>query len=86
MSGGKGDDRYIVDSLNDVVIEAWNSGVDTVVSSVAFVLPTYVELLTLTGAATSGRGNAAGNLLTGSTNGDVAARTDGRRHALRRPR
>lgn len=71
MAGGGGDDRYVVDSTGDVVTEAVNSGVDTVLSSVAYVLPQYVEHLTLLGSAGFGQGNDGSNRLIGSVTADV---------------
>jgi Ca2+-binding RTX toxin-like protein len=68
MAGGLGDDRYVVDSANDVVIEAANAGNDTVVSSVTYTLATNVENLILTGsAALNGTGNGGDNVLVGNT-------------------
>jgi Ca2+-binding RTX toxin-like protein len=70
LSGGFGDDVYKVDDLRDeVASEATvaRGGVDTVESSISFVLGTGVEKLVLTGeAATRGEGNALDNVLTGN--------------------
>src|SRR5439155_4350277 len=49
MLGGAGDDTYIVNSTADAVIENAGEGLDTVRSSVSFVLPANVENLVLTG-------------------------------------
>jgi Ca2+-binding RTX toxin-like protein len=68
MSGGLGDDRYVVDNVADVVNESANAGNDTVVSSVSYSLATNVENLILSGnAAINGTGNADANVLVGST-------------------
>ena len=66
LKGGKGDDTYLVDQLGDVATEALNSGIDTVVASVDWVLGANLENLTLTGAARSATGNTLANLLTGT--------------------
>ena len=66
MRGGKGDDHYVVDSLQDQVIEVAAAGRDTVESAVSFVLGANFEDLLLTGGAQSGTGNTGANLLRGS--------------------
>ncbi len=67
MTGGEGDDTYIVDHTYDVVVEAYNEGIDHVRSSISYVLDYYVENLTLTGAdAIEGAGNRQANVLTGN--------------------
>jgi len=50
MTGGSGDDVYIVDSSGDTMIEADHGGIDQVRSSVSYTLPAFVENLTLLGA------------------------------------
>ncbi|WP_313213500.1 calcium-binding protein [Stenotrophomonas acidaminiphila] len=66
MHGGAGDDTYIVD-LFDQVEEMPNQGVDTVQSSVAWVLADNFENLLLTGSSSiSGRGNSLDNSITGN--------------------
>jgi Ca2+-binding RTX toxin-like protein len=68
MSGGKGADTYIVDDVNDKVIEATNAGVDTVKWSVSFTLGANVEKLVLTGTdAIDGTGNNLNNTITGNS-------------------
>src|SRR5262245_6762883 len=58
MVGGVGNDLYIVDNLGDIAVEAFNSGIDTVQTSVLDALQTYsiaaftyLENLTYTGTA-----------------------------------
>src|SRR4029077_20076982 len=58
MTGGAGDDNYIVTDSNAKVVESYGGGVDTIISSVTYTLPDYVENLTLIGSAAI---NAAGN-------------------------
>ena len=68
MSGGLGDDVYIVDSTSDVVTEAASGGTDEVRSSVTLTLGANVENLTLTGAANiAGTGNSLNNVITGNS-------------------
>jgi trimeric autotransporter adhesin len=66
MEGGIGEDRYIVDNAGDVVIDAPGADVDTVESSINYVLGANIENLTLTGSATTGTGNNSFNLISGN--------------------
>jgi len=76
LLGGAGNDRYIVDSPREVLREpASGSGIDTIESSVSWVLGGQFENLVLTGdRAIDGTGNADGNSLTGN---DAANRLSG---------
>lgn len=68
MTGGSGNDTYVVDSTSDVVNENASEGTDLVQSSVTFTLATNVENLTLTGSSNiNGTGNTADNTLTGNS-------------------
>jgi Ca2+-binding RTX toxin-like protein len=76
MEGGTGSDTYYVDNTGDQVIEAESqvvlraaSGgdIDRVIASINYVLGSYLENLTLAGAATAGTGNALDNILAGNT-------------------
>lgn len=49
LIGGSGNDTYIIDNLDDLVVENFNEGIDTIKSSIDFKLPSNVENLTLTG-------------------------------------
>ncbi len=72
LIGGTGDDRFIVDGLDDVVIEFADEGDDKVRTFVStHVLPDEVERLTYTGSA-AGRftGSAGDNALTGGDGAD----------------
>ncbi|MDU9027737.1 matrixin family metalloprotease [Pseudomonas mediterranea] len=74
LVGGTGNDTYVVDNLHDLISETSTlaSEIDTVRSSVSWVLGANLENLTLTGTATiNGTGNALGNVLTGNTGNNV---------------
>ena len=78
MVGGDGDDTYIVDNVGDVVLETLEGGVDTVVSSVSYVLDDGLENLTLTGTANlNGTGNDADNTLVGNAGVNTLIGYDG---------
>lgn len=67
MKGGAGNDTYYVDNISDVVYENSNSGRDTVISSVSYMLGSNVENLTLTGSGSiGGAGNSLANTITGN--------------------
>jgi trimeric autotransporter adhesin len=67
MAGGAGNDTYLVDNAGDVITEAVNEGIDTIISSVTRILGTNQENLTLSGAAAiNGSGNELSNVLTGN--------------------
>ena len=66
MVGSLGNDTYFVDNVGDTVTEGAVTGIDTVNSSVDFILGANVENLILTGTGTSGTGNALGNEITGN--------------------
>jgi Ca2+-binding RTX toxin-like protein len=72
MSGGLGDDVYVVDNIGDVVTELTNEGVDRVEASINFTLLANFENLTLIGsAAINGTGNSANNILTGNSAANI---------------
>lgn len=69
MRGQNGSDTYIVDNRADVVIEinGTTGGIDTVRSSITYLLDQNVENLTLIGAnAIDGTGNDSDNVITGN--------------------
>jgi Ca2+-binding RTX toxin-like protein len=73
LQGMKGNDTYIVDNLGDKIIE--EDGVDTVKSSISWMLDPGLENLILTGVANiDGTGNGQANTLTGN---DGANKLDG---------
>ena len=61
LKGGNGNDLYYVNSINDSIVETTNAGLDTVLSSVNYMLPVNIENLTL--ATSAGNSNATGNVL-----------------------
>jgi Ca2+-binding RTX toxin-like protein len=67
MSGGAGNDIYVVDTAGDMVIELAGEGTDVVWSGLTYTLPANAENLVLTGSsAVSGTGNGLDNVLTGN--------------------
>lgn len=67
MAGGAGDDTYVVDNINDVVVEVASEGTaDWVMAAVNYTLGGGIEKLTLTGTALSGTGNTDANTLIGN--------------------
>jgi Ca2+-binding RTX toxin-like protein len=72
MSGGAGDDIYVVDNLGDTVNEQSGGGTDLVRSTLTWALGANVENLTLIGsAAVNGTGNGADNILNGNASANV---------------
>lgn len=67
MTGGVGNDIYVVDNANDKAIELAGEGIDLVRASVNHVLGANLENLTLTGSANrNGTGNALDNIIVGN--------------------
>ncbi|MCV3765385.1 calcium-binding protein [Rhizobium sp. TRM95796] len=74
MSGGAGDDTYIVDNAKDSVIETDKKGHDTVETSVSFSIEKFklVEDLYLVGKGDiKGAGNVADNVIVGNSGDNV---------------
>lgn len=70
--GTSGNDEYTVDNPKDTIAEATGGGVDTVLSTVSYVLPDNVENLTLTGAVSANAtGNKLDNILIGNSSDNV---------------
>ncbi|MDP2206099.1 MAG: calcium-binding protein [Alphaproteobacteria bacterium] len=69
LIGGKGDDVYIVaDSLTTIIETAVGGKKDQILTSVSYILPDHIELLTLTGTDDiDGTGNALKNIVTGNS-------------------
>ncbi|WP_264045162.1 Calx-beta domain-containing protein [Methylobacterium flocculans] len=69
--GGKGDDTYNVESMNDKVIELANEGIDTVESWGHYTLSANVENLKLLGLNLTGTGNELANRIEGGRGNDT---------------
>lgn len=68
LLGGLGNDTYIIDNVNDIVIEQFGEGTDRVNSKASYTLSANVEHLTLTGTSViDGTGNDLGNRIVGNT-------------------
>lgn len=73
LRGGLGNDSYILDDLNDTIVEGSNQGTDTVITPHNFSLAAiaHVEDLVITGAALTATGNALANRITGNGKNNV---------------
>lgn len=72
MTGGAGNDTYVVNVSNDSTIELASGGTDTVLSSTTWVLAAELENLTLTGtAAINAMGNILANTLLGNSGNNL---------------
>ena len=72
LSGGLGNDTYVIDSLADAVVEAAGEGTDTVRASIDYTLGANLENLVLTGMANlTGTGNGLANVLTGNAGNNL---------------
>lgn len=77
LAGLAGNDTYIVNHVDDEVVEKKNEGIDTVVASVSYVLPDHVENLTLAGNALIGGGNSLANVIAGNAGTNILASDGG---------
>lgn len=78
LIGGLGNDIYVVDDLDDYVLEEANAGIDTVFASTSFSLYENIENLTLLGNTNIvGNGNQLANVITGNTGNNALAGGDG---------
>lgn len=67
LRGGAGNDTYIVDDVNDTVVEFGGQGTDRVLAQISYTLSDNVENLQLTTSkALSGFGNSTSNTLLGN--------------------
>uniref|UniRef100_A0A8J7AES7 Calcium-binding protein n=1 Tax=Desmonostoc muscorum LEGE 12446 TaxID=1828758 RepID=A0A8J7AES7_DESMC len=70
LQGGTGNDTYIIDSISDVISETSTlaTEIDTVQSSISYLLGANLENLTLTGTgAINGTGNSLNNIIIGNS-------------------
>lgn len=64
LTGSAANNVYIVDDISDLIEETLDGGIDTIRSSVSYILSANVENLTLTGSgAINGTGNALANTI-----------------------
>lgn len=72
LIGGLGNDKYWVDSSDDLVAEGLLEGTDTVYASVSYALADNIERLTLTGSDNiNAIGNAGNNRLEGNVGNNI---------------
>ena len=72
LTGGAGNDTYVVNNIADLVIENGDEGVDLVISRASYTLPANVENLTLVfGYKVDGNGNDLDNRITGNEQDNV---------------
>lgn len=75
MIGGRGGDTYRVDHVGDLAIETEAGvlgGIDTVISSIDFILGANIENLRLEGSGnSSGTGNELANMIVGNSGANV---------------
>lgn len=64
LQGGLGNDTYVIDNLTQTIVDT--GGIDTIETSLSWVLQTAFENLTLTGSALTATGNSSVNILTGN--------------------
>jgi Ca2+-binding RTX toxin-like protein len=78
LIGGLGNDTYIIDSLEDIIVEKTNNGIDIIKASVSYTLDNNIENLTLTGTKDlTGSGNNLNNIITGNTGKNTLKGEDG---------
>ncbi|WP_460844414.1 beta strand repeat-containing protein, partial [Noviherbaspirillum agri] len=78
MLGGVGNDIYVVENIDDKVIENSGEGTDLVQSSITYTLTDNVENLTLTGTAgLEGTGNTLDNVIAGNSGNNTLRGLEG---------
>lgn len=71
LTGGLGNDTYVIQGLDDVIVESADAGVDTVRVTFDYTLGDNLENLTMDAGGHRATGNALANVLTGSKGDDV---------------
>jgi Ca2+-binding RTX toxin-like protein len=72
LIGGLGNDTYLINDAADMVTEAANGGIDTVITSTSYTLGANVENLVFTGSSkVKAIGNEHNNVLTGNAGVNV---------------
>jgi Ca2+-binding RTX toxin-like protein len=72
LVGGSGNDTFVVNNINDVIVESPNAGIDSVLTSVDYVLPANVQNITGTGTADlTLTGNGMTNVITANDGNDT---------------
>ncbi|WP_232346439.1 calcium-binding protein [Cupriavidus sp. USMAA2-4] len=72
MEGGQGNDTYVVNSVNDVILEQRGEGYDTVISSANYILNANIEELRLVeGYNIHGTGNSLDNRIIGNSQDNI---------------
>jgi hypothetical protein len=79
MTGGLGNDTYLIDNTGDVVTELVGEGTDIIKTTISKTLPVNVEHLVLlqSAAATTGTGNTLNNILMGNSIANTLYGLDG---------
>jgi Ca2+-binding RTX toxin-like protein len=78
LLGGAGDDVYILDSINDIIVETINSGTEWVYVYSNYTLSSYLENLILEGSSNlTGTGNSENNALYGNASSNTINGAEG---------
>jgi Ca2+-binding RTX toxin-like protein len=77
LEGGTGNDIYVVDNLNDKIIDSPGTGIEKVIASVDWALGSGLDNLTLIGTAINGIGNNLNNEITGNSKDNYLNGGDG---------
>ena len=78
LVGGAGNDTFVVSNSGDIVQDTSSTSTNTILSTVAFTLPTNVNTLTFTGnTALHGTGNAGNDSMTANSGADTLSAGNG---------